>query len=136
MVRYLPYSGTKINVFGGDKMSLVSEQNIFSADVARLIQRVHDRGFGITFGEAWRPEEMQAIYLKNGKSKTAHSRHQDRLAVDFNFFKVVDGKLVLTYAKNDLQEIGDYWESLDKKNKWGGNFCSEFVDCPHFERML
>ena len=34
--------------------------------------------------------------------------------------------------KADLQMLGDYWESLHEKNKWGGNY-KAFIDCPHFE---
>lgn len=113
-------------------MSLVTEQNIFAADVARLIGFIHDSGFAISFGECWRPPEMQELYLKQGKTKTLKSQHGDRLAIDFNFFEIVDGKLVQTYDKKKLQPIGDFWESLDKKNSWGGNW--KFLDVPHFER--
>lgn len=117
------------------KMSLTSEQNIFTADIARLIHFVHDAGWCITMGEAWRPDEMQAIYIKKGKSLTTHSKHQDRLAMDFNFFKMVAGKPVLTFDKKELQMVGDYWENLDSKNRWGGNF-KTLEDTPHFERMV
>jgi peptidoglycan L-alanyl-D-glutamate endopeptidase CwlK len=114
-------------------MSKVSEQSVFAADIARLIQFVHEKGWAISFGEAFRPIEMQEIYVKRGLSKTMKSKHLERLACDFNFFKMVDGKTVLVIDKASLQAFGDYWESLDKKNSWGGNWKS-FLDCPHFER--
>ena len=116
-------------------MSLISEQNVFAADVARLIQHVHSLCWAVTLGEAWRPLEMQQIYFNQGKSATMKNSHGDRLAIDLNFFKVVNGKPVVIYDKKDLQQFGDFWEQLDEKNIWGGNWKS-FIDCPHFERKV
>ena len=115
-------------------MSLMMEQNCFTADVARLIAHVHETGWGLTFGEVFRTPEQQKIYFDSGKSKTMQSLHLSRLAVDFNFFTYADGKVVLQSDKKSLQWIGDYWEKLDKKNKWGGNW--NFTDCPHFQRSI
>ena len=50
---------------------------------------------------------------------------------DLNFFK--DGKL--TYNVAALRPVGDYWESLNPKNQWGGNWKS-FKDVPHFQRTV
>jgi len=61
-------------------------------------------------------------------SKTLRSLHADRLAIDFNFF--IDGEL--TYDHDKIKPLGDYWESLDPNNKWGGNF-NGFQDVPHFQ---
>jgi len=63
--------------------------------------------------------------------KTMNSNHRKRLAIDFNFF--INGHL--TYDKTKIQALGDYWESLDEHNSWGGNWKS-FLDVPHFERRL
>ena len=57
------------------------------------------------------------------------SNHLRKCAIDLNFFR--DGKLI--YDKNLLLEVGTYWESLNPKNSWGGNWNS-FKDVPHFER--
>jgi peptidoglycan L-alanyl-D-glutamate endopeptidase CwlK len=111
--------------------SLVAEQNAFAHDVARLIFAAADQGFLVTFGEAYRTAEQQAIYVASGKSKTQASNHLRRLAVDFNFF--LDG--VLCYDKAKLQALGTFWESLNLQNRWGGNFKS-FLDTPHFERHV
>ena len=79
--------------------------------------------------------------LKTGKSKTMNSYHLKRLAIDLNFFKPVydeDGKLkgyTLTWRYEDIKPFGEYWESLNPKNKWGGNF-KTFKDTPHFERRV
>lgn len=114
---------------------MVEEQNKFLLSVSELIRFCRDNNITVTGGELWRPQEMQDLYYQQGKSKVKHSKHQDRLAIDLNFFS---GKDILL-TKEKLQFIGDYWESLDEKNIWGGNFPerykTSFVDCPHFERQ-
>ena len=112
-------------------MTLSKHQQIFSQNIALLILRANGMGINLTFGEAYRTKYQQAEYLRTGKTKTMNSNHLKRLAVDFNFF--IGGQL--TYNKAALQELGDYWESIDPLNRWGGNFKS-FTDTPHFERNL
>jgi len=112
-------------------MGLVKEQAAFLLDVCKLINHATERGYVITAGELYRTLEQQQIYLKTGRSKTLNSNHLKRLAIDLNFF--VNGKL--TWDKKVLAPIGEYWESLSPKNKWGGNFKS-LVDVPHFERNV
>lgn len=113
------------------KMSLVKEQNEFLKDVARLIDYATNKGIVLTGGELFRTKEQQSIYVNTGKSKTFNSNHLRRLAIDFNFF--IDG--VLTYEKEKIQCLGDFWECLNpEKNRWGGNW--KFVDTPHFERNV
>ena len=110
-------------------MSLVKEQAAFLLDVAKLINFATEQGFVVTGGELSRTAEQQQIYMKTGRSKTMNSLHLKRCAIDLNFFK--DGKL--TYDIKQLQVIGNYWESLNEKNEWGGNWKS-FKDVPHFQR--
>ena len=112
-------------------MSLVNEQAEFLKDVAKLINKCFELGFVVTGGELWRTSEQQEIYLKKGLSKTSNSMHLKRCAIDLNFFK--DG--VLVGKREPLVPIGEYWQSLNPKNRWGGNFTS-IVDCPHFERNV
>lgn len=112
-------------------MALVTEQWKFLQDVASLIKKAGELGIVLTGGELFRTAEQQAIYLNTGKTKAAYSQHQKRLAVDFNFF--IDGGL--TYDKEAIQPLGDYWESLSPANRWGGNF-KFILDTPHFERYL
>lgn len=107
------------------------EQWEFLKDVAKLIQFASVNNFVLNGGELFRTPEQQKIYFETGKSKTMNSNHLNRLAIDFNFF--VDG--VLTYEKSKLQILGDFWENLNEKNRWGGNFKS-FLDVPHFERNI
>lgn len=110
-------------------MSLVSEQAAFLLDASRLIQKATQMGFVVTGGELFRTAEQQAIYVKNGRSKTMNSNHLKRLAIDLNVFK--DG--VLCYDIAVLKPLGDYWERMNPKNSWGGNW-AKFPDAPHFER--
>lgn len=112
-------------------MSLVAEQQAFLLDVCRLIAFATKQGLVVTGGELFRTAEQQEIYVKTGRSKTMNSLHLKRCAIDLNFFK--DGKLV--YDTKVLAPVGAYWESLSKKNSWGGNWNS-FKDVPHFERRV
>jgi hypothetical protein len=108
---------------------MIKEQFAFLLDLCKLVAYAAERGFSITMGEAFRTPEQQAIYVQTGRSKTLNSYHLKRLAQDLNFF--LDG--TLCYDREKLQPLGDYWESLDPKNSWGGNWGS-FKDLPHFER--
>ena len=112
-------------------MSLSQEQAAFLLDACRLIQYATDMGFMVTGGELARTPEQQAVYVKTGRSKTMQSNHLKRCAIDLNFFK--GGKII--WDKETLSPLGAYWESLNPKNRWGGNF-RNLVDCPHFERNV
>jgi len=111
-------------------MGLRQEQSAFLLDICKLIQFATEQGIELTGGELYRTIEQQKIYFDTGKSKTMNSNHLKRLAIDFNFFK--DGKL--TFDRQLLQPLGDYWASLHPKNRWGGNW--KFVDMAHFERNI
>lgn len=112
-------------------MKLSDEQWEFLKDVAKLINYAEKIAVKLTGGELYRTEEQQRIYLENGKSKTMLSYHLKRLAIDFNFF--VDDNPV--YEHELITKMGEYWESLNEKNRWGGNFKS-LKDTPHFERNV
>lgn len=135
-------------------MKLSERQRIFTKNIAELICHAYGLGIEMTFGEAFRTEDQvllnyygysvkksalgKTLYLKkrNPTSKTLHSQHQDRLAVDFNFF--IDGQL--TYDFEKIKPLGDFWINLHPDNRWGGDFNENgikdgFVDVPHFEMM-
>lgn len=115
-------------------MSLIPTQHDFLQDVARLIQEACMRGFIITGGELYRTEDQQRIYVDTGRSHTMNSRHLMRLAVDLNFFEPTPtGGFRIIGNKDKLQPLGDYWESLNEHNRWGGNFTT-LLDTGHFER--
>lgn len=119
-------------------MSMVTVQAEFLLQACELVQWATAEGYVITGGELWRSVEQQKIYVSTGRSKTMQSSHLDRLAIDLNIFK--DGKLC---TREQIKPIGDRWEAMHPKNRWGGNWRglvdagkSSFVDAPHFERQL
>ncbi len=70
-----------------------------------------------------------------GRSRTMKSQHLKRMAIDLNFYREQpDGSLDLVYSADALRPLGEFWESLDSANRWGGNWGS-FKDIPHFERL-
>lgn len=109
---------------------LITEQHEFLLDVANLIQYAAGKGYTVTGGELYRTLAQQKIYVEQGKSKTMDSNHLRRLAIDLNFFW--QGEAVTDY---DLEDFGRYWESLNKQNRWGGNF-HDLPDRDHFERNV
>jgi len=115
-------------------MTLVEQQAAFLKDVIKLLNEADRRGFMVTGGELYRTQYQQDFYLKTGASQKKVSIHQERMAIDFNFFvKDATGKFALTYVQKVLQPLGDYWESLCPQNVWGGNWTT-IVDTPHFQR--
>lgn len=110
-------------------MTLSDKQQNFTLMVAKLITFAYANDYELTFGEAFRTDAQQALHLASGKSKVKRSKHQDRLAVDFNLFK--EG--VYLTASEDYKELGKFWKSLDPaNNRWGGDFVG-FHDGNHFE---
>jgi len=125
-------------------MSLVKKQWEFIKDLKKLIEFVESQGWIVTGGELWRPIVTQEYYVKTGRSKTMHSQHLKRLAIDLNFFRpakegeeptvIVDGApYILTWEIADIEPFGRFWESLSPSNRWGGHF-KTFKDVPHFEK--
>jgi len=112
-------------------MSLVNEQAAFFQDLLKLGAFINTTGLVVVGRELQRPYEMQEIYIKTKRSKTMNSMHLKSCAIDLYFFK--DGKL--TYDMADLKPIGDYWQSLNPKNQWGG-FWTTIKDMPHFQRSV
>lgn len=108
-------------------MTLGQQQEAFTRDLVKLLQKAFDLGYEVRMGEVQRPIEMQELYVKTGRSKTMNSQHLKKLAADLHFMK--NGTLCYP------QELGDFWESLSKENRWGGNWKS-FKDSPHFERFV
>jgi len=102
-------------------------QEKFSRDLVKLLTKAFELGYEVRMGEVQRPEEMQKIYIKTGRSKTMNSMHIKKCAADLFF--MLNGALVYP------PELGAYWESLNPLNSWGGNWKS-FKDMPHFERRV
>jgi hypothetical protein len=108
-------------------MTLREKQSEFLIHVAHLIFYAKSIKIDVTFGEAWRSDEQQEIYIKQGKSKAKRSRHQDRLAVDLNVF--IDGKY--RTDREAYEPLAKFWKALHPDNvagyDWGW-------DANHFER--
>lgn len=86
-------------------MRLREKQSKFVRMVALLIQFAYERGYELTFGDAW---------ARDGHM--SNSLHYDRLAIDLNLFK--DGRYLTT--SEDHKELGEFWESIG--GSWGGRF--------------
>lgn len=111
-------------------LTLRQKQSVFAKNIGLLIIWAYNNGYELTFGEAWRPPEMEAIYVKEGKSETMNSRHIVRMAVDLNGFK--NG--VLLQSNTDYKPLGDFWKSINPANVWGGDF-KTLQDDDHFEMI-
>lgn len=98
-------------------MKLLEAQQLFAQLVAKLIQEAARRGYAVTFGEAHRPPETVAIYARQGRG-SANSLHPLRLAIDLNLFRA--GKYLTATA--DHRELGEWWEQLHPRCRWGGRF--------------
>ena len=108
-------------------MTLGKHQEAFAVDLAKLINKATELGYGVRIGEVFRTPEQQAIYIKEGKSKTNNSMHLKKCAADLHFTK--NGELVYP------DELGRYWESLNPLNQ-AGMFWKTFKDSPHFQRTV
>lgn len=119
-------------------MSLSDQQFSFGKDCVQLGLFIITSGWKFTIGEVWRPEEMQEIYIEQGKSWTPNSLHLHRLAIDINFFApdregwAWVGEWPVATQVAAIMPFGDFWESLSEKNEWGGRWSEP--DCPHFQR--
>jgi hypothetical protein len=91
------------------------KQEIFAANVAKLINFIIAHGYTLTLGETYRTKEQAEIYAKQGIG-SANSLHCKRLAIDLNIFK--DG--VLLTKSDDYEFAGEYWYSIHNDNRWGG----------------
>ncbi|WP_278399787.1 M15 family metallopeptidase [Hafnia paralvei] len=105
-------------------MTLSEKQQLFVSLIAQLIMWANDKGYRLTFGEAYRTPEQAKLNAKSGAG-IANSLHTQRLAVDFNLF--VNGEYKT--KTEDYLPLGEYWESLG--GAWGGRFKSR-PDGNHF----
>ncbi|QDL30629.1 M15 family metallopeptidase [Serratia liquefaciens] len=105
-------------------MTLSDKQQLFTVMIAQLIYWADERGYRLTFGEAYRTPEQAARNAKTGAG-IANSLHTQRLAVDFNLF--INGQYQ-TQTEAYLP-LGEFWESIG--GSWGGRFKSR-PDGNHF----
>lgn len=98
-------------------MSLSDQQQVFTHNVGKLIIFAYDKGYSLTFGDAYRDPRLAVLNAQAGKG-IVKSLHTQRLAVDLNLFK--DGMYMA--KSEDYAELGQYWKTLDPLNRWGGDF--------------
>ena len=99
-------------------MKLSEKQMAFSHKVGIFILWIYTHpGWTVTIGEVLRPQKLQDIYYKEGKTKTLYSKHTKKLAIDLNLFK--DGRYITN--KEKYRPLGEFWEKC-LEGRWGGRF--------------
>ena len=92
-------------------MSRSKRQQEFTQAIGLLIAFAYSKGYGLTFGDAFRDPRAFKGAKPYGKY---NSNHKKRLAVDFNLFK--DGEyLDGDEAKHGHSILHTYWDTI------GGN---------------
>ena len=97
-------------------MTLGQKQREFTLMIAKLIVFAYERGYELTFGDAFRDPRVHGSVGEKKSYSSASSNHKIRLAVDLNLFK--DGKFLT--SSEDHKPLGVFWESLG--GSWGGRF--------------
>ncbi len=96
--------------------TLSQKQRRFVRMVAALIDRAHELGFELTFGDAYRDPRSHGAMGTRKAYGEASSAHKQRLAIDLNLFR--NGRFLT--ATVDHLPLGEYWESMG--GTWGGRF--------------
>lgn len=99
-------------------MTLGQKQRLFTRLTGLLIEFAYQKGYELTYGDAYRDPRVHGDVGTKKSYSSASSVHKDRLAVDFNLFK--DGKYLT--ATEDHAELGEFWEGLHPLCRWGGRF--------------
>lgn len=102
------------------EVRLRDKQIKFAQMIGLLLNFAYVRGYGITFGDAYRDRR---VFGNVGAAKgygAPSSLHKRRLAVDLNLFKMIDGEWVYCRETEDHKELGEFWESIG--GSWGGRF--------------
>lgn len=99
-------------------MRLGDKQRLFTRLVAQLLDKAHEMGYEVTFGDAYRDPR---IFGQVGQAKAygrSKSNHKVRLAIDLNLFA---GQEYLDETE-DHRPLGEWWEKLHPLCRWGGRF--------------
>lgn len=105
-------------------MTLGEKQRLFMRLLPTLINFIHNNGWECTGGDLFRdPRVHGAIGVKMGYGHPK-SAHKNKLAIDINLFKDLDGDGDLDYAEKTEyhREIGEWWERQHPLCRWGGRF--------------
>lgn len=105
---------------------MVEKQIEFTYCIGKLISYAAERGYGLTFGDAWDQDK--------GGGHMKKSNHYIRLAVDFNLFVKDEETGDWTYVANGKAPawlvLGMFWEQISDDARWGGRFRNN--DSNHF----
>jgi hypothetical protein len=99
-------------------------QSAFARLVPRLIDKAHELGFEVTLGDAYRdPRVFGPVGQRRGYGHP-NSAHKQRLAIDLNLFRDLDGDGDLDFAeRTELHRpLGEWWEKQHPLARWGGRF--------------
>lgn len=88
--------------------------------IGLLLNFAYVRGYGITFGDAYRDRRTFGVVGEAKGYGAPSSLHKRRLAIDLNLFKKVDGEWVYQERTEDHRELGEFWQSIG--GTWGGKF--------------
>lgn len=103
-------------------------QDRFAGYLARLIDYAHGLGLTLQLGDVWRAPELADLYAQRGVG-VRDSLHCSRLAVDM----LIRVHGVLQEDSEAYRPLGEFWESLDPRARWGGRFPRP--DGNHFELL-
>jgi hypothetical protein len=103
---------------------LLVKQIAFQRCVWRLQQFAEERGYALTFGDAW-DQDKDGGHMRK-------SAHYSRLAIDFNLFvKDEEGEWTWVRGSSEAwQALGMFWKTLHPEARFGGDFKSR--DYGHF----
>lgn len=114
-------------------MRLSEQQFVFGYHFAKWALEMIARGYTVQIREVLRTPEQAKWNAEKGVG-IEDSEHCNGLAFDVYLWK---NGIQLT-KKEDYQEAGDFWKSLDPRNRWGGDFKRShdpnWSDPFHFER--
>lgn len=127
VARDLVQHAQKARLNKGSKVSLLAvKQRKFVKNIGLLIAHAYNRGYELSLGDGYRDPRAFGYIGEKKNYGSANSNHKVRLAQDFNLF--IEG--IWMKKTEDFTDMGEYWESLDKENTWGGRFNSP--DGNHF----
>lgn len=102
-------------------MSVLALQFQFSHDTALLLQKAEELGYRVTLGEALRTQAQAQANAQSGAG-IAHSLHLEKLAIDINLFKEVNGEWVYIENEEGHDKLGAWWKTISPAHRWGGDF--------------
>ena len=103
---------------------LLEDQMKFAINLSFLMEYLRGHSYKWTMGEAYRTKEQAQLYAEQGKG-IVNSQHCKRLAQDIFLFKKDEkDNWQMVNDKDFYRLIGNYWESLNSNNRWGGTFKS------------